>query len=125
MIVLENVSIAGARKVDQSRSSRETHRHAERELVRGSDIDDFRRVLFRRPCDRDSFPVNRPWNDGRAGEAKDSASLVKSRIFDPGNLSAIYEGHRADHHCLLRASGNDDLIRMTARTSVVTKIGCE
>src|SRR5438093_3799582 len=41
MIVLENVSVAGACKIDQSRSSRETHRHAERELMRGSDVDDF------------------------------------------------------------------------------------
>src|SRR5258707_8357755 len=30
MVVLENVCVTGTRKIDQCRSSRETHRHAER-----------------------------------------------------------------------------------------------
>src|SRR5439155_18845486 len=110
---------AGARIVDQSRSSRETHRYAERELMRGSDIDYFRRALFGRPRDCDSLPVNRPWNNRRPSESKCPASLVKSRVFDPRNLSPIYEGHRADHHCLLRSGGDDDLVWMTTRASVI------
>src|SRR4029077_11544237 len=60
-----------------------------------------------------------------ASEAKGSASLVKSRIFDPRNLSAIHEGHRTDHHCLLRASGNDDLVWLTTCASAITQISCE
>src|SRR4030095_556524 len=125
VVVLENVSVAGARKIDQSRSPRETHRHSKRKLMRRSYIDDFRRALFRWSRDRDSFPVNRSWNDGRAREAQGSAGLVKSRILDPRNLTPIYEGHRADHHCLLGSSGDDDLVWMTARTSVITQIRCE
>src|SRR4029450_7561853 len=42
MIIFENVSVAGARKIDQSYPSRETHRHAKWELMRRSDIDYFR-----------------------------------------------------------------------------------
>src|SRR6266705_4093599 len=33
MIILENVSVAGAREIDQSRPARETHRHTKRELM--------------------------------------------------------------------------------------------
>jgi len=33
VIVLENVSVARAREINQSRPSRETHRHAERKLM--------------------------------------------------------------------------------------------
>src|SRR6266568_4011416 len=124
VIILENVSVTGARKLDQSRPSRETHRHPERELMGRSHVDDFWRALFRRAPDRDSFPVNRPWNDGRPGEPKHAASLVKSRIFDPCNLTPIYQGHRADHHCLLRPSRDDDLLWMTTCTSVIAQISC-
>src|SRR5437016_11179978 len=125
MIVLENVSVAGARKVDQSRSSRETHRHTEWELMRRSDIDYFRRALFGRPRDCDSLPVNRPWNNRRPSESKSPASLVKSRVFDPRNLSSIYEGHCADHHRLLRSCCDDNLVWMTTRASVIAQISCE
>src|SRR6266513_5003123 len=125
MVVLENESVTPARKVDQGCSSRKTHRHAEGELMRRSDINYFRRTLFRWPRNGDSLPVNRLWNDSRAGEAKGSASLIKSRIFDPRDVSPIYERHRTDHHCLLRSSGDDDLVRMTAGTSVITQISCE
>src|SRR5256886_9617629 len=45
MVVLENVRITRTGKIDQCRSSRETHGHAKRELMRRSDIDDFRRPL--------------------------------------------------------------------------------
>src|SRR5437899_10699441 len=48
VIVLENVRVAGACKLDQSRPSRETHRHPKRELVGWSYVDDLWRVLFRR-----------------------------------------------------------------------------
>src|SRR5438045_4933078 len=81
--------------------------------------------MFRRPRDCDSFPVNRSWNDGCPGEAKGAASLVESRILDPRYLTPIYEGHCTDHHCLLRSSRDDDLVGMTARTSVITQITCE
>ncbi len=93
--------------------------------MRRRHVNYFGRALFRRPRDRDSFPVNRSGNDGRPGEAKGSTSLVKSRIFDPRDLTPIYEGHRADHHCLLRSSSDDDLVWMTARASVITQISCD
>src|SRR6266550_3236314 len=125
VIVLENISVARAREIDQSRPSRETHRHAERKLMGRRHVNYFWRALFRRSSDRDSFSVNGSGNDGRAGEAKGSASLVKSRIFDPCHLTPVYESHRADHHCLLRSSGDDDLVWMTARTSVIAQISCE
>src|SRR6266478_7362867 len=125
VIVLENVSVARAREINQSRPSRETHRHAERKLMGRRHVNYFWRAFFRRPRDHDSFPVNRSGNDGRAGEAKGSASLIKSRIFDPCHLTPIYQGHRADHHCLLRSGGDDDLIWITARTSVIAQISCE
>src|SRR5436190_3999429 len=122
VIILENVSVAGAGKIDQCRPPRQAHGHTKWELMRRSNIDDFRRPLSGRPRDGDPFPVNRLWNNARACKAKSSASLVKSRIFHPCNLSAIYQGHRADHHRLLRSSGNDDLVRVTTRASVITQI---
>src|SRR6266481_2586403 len=112
VIVLKNVGVARARKIDQGRSPRETHRHAERELMGGSYVNYFRRALFRRPRDCDSFSVNRSWHDHRPGKAERSPSLIKSWVLNPRNLAAIYEGHCADHHSLLRSSGDDDLIRM-------------
>src|SRR6266478_3070623 len=124
MIVLENVSVAGARKIDQSRSSRETHRHTQRELMGRCDVNYFGRVLFRQPRNRDSLAVNRSGNDGRTGEPKGPASLVKAGIFNPRDLTPIYERHRADHHCLLRPSGDDNLVRVTTRASVIAQIGC-
>src|SRR4029434_3529141 len=42
VIVLENVSVAGAREIDQGSSSPQTHRHTERELVGRSDVNYFR-----------------------------------------------------------------------------------
>src|SRR5262249_35927211 len=99
--------------------------HTERELMGRSYVDDFRRALFRWSRDRDSFSVNRSWNDCRPREPKGSASLIKSRILDPCHLTLIYEGHHADHHRLLRSGGDDDLVWMTACTSVITQIRCE
>src|SRR5947199_9348453 len=107
MIVLENVGVARTRKIDQGRSPRETHRHAERELMGRSYVNYFWRALFRRPRDCDSFPVNRSGYDNRPGKAQRSASLVKSRVLNPRNLAAIYKCHRANHHTLLRSSADD------------------
>jgi hypothetical protein len=90
VIVLENVGIARARKIDQGRPPRETHRHAERELMGRSYINYFGRALLRRPRDCNSFPVNRSWHDYRPGKAKGSAGLVKPGILNPRNLTAIY-----------------------------------
>src|SRR5438046_1019029 len=125
MIVLENVGVARTCKIDQSRPPRETHRHAKRELMGRSYVNYFWRALFRRPRDCDSFPVNRSWHDNRPGKAERSASLVKSWVLNPRNLAAIYHRHRADHHCLLRSSGDDDLIWIAARTSVIAQISCQ
>src|SRR5437762_2316840 len=125
VIVLENVGVARARKIDQGRPPRETHRHAERKLVGRSYVNYFWRALFRRPRDCDSFSVNRSWHDNRPGKAERSASLVKSWVLNPSNLAAIYQRHRADHHCLLRSSGDDDLIWIAARASVVAQISCQ
>src|SRR5437899_8266116 len=124
VIVLENVSVAGAREIDQSRPSREAHRHTERELMGRSHVNYFGRALFRRPPNRDSFPVNRPRHDNRSSKTKGSASLVKSRILYPCNLTPIYEGHCTDHHCLLCSSGADSLVWMTMHTPVITQISC-
>src|SRR5439155_11106630 len=100
VIVLENVSVAPARKIDQSRPSCEAHRHAERKLMGRRHVNYFGRGLFRRPRDHDSFPVNGSRNYSCPGKAKSSASLVKYGIFDPRHLTPIYEGHGADHHRL-------------------------
>ena len=93
--------------------------------MRGRYVNDFGRRLLRRPRDHDPFLVNRSRNHGRPGETKNSASLIKSRIFDPRDFTTIYQGHRADHHRLLRSGGDDDLVRMTARTSVIAQVGCD
>src|SRR5213596_249992 len=111
MIVLENVGVARARKIDQGRPPRKTHRHTERELMGRSYVNYFWRALFRRPRDCDSFPVNRSWHDNRPGKAERSASLVKSWVLNPRNLAAIYQRHRANHHHRWNA----------ARTSVVAQ----
>jgi hypothetical protein len=94
-------------------------------LMRRSYVNYFWRALFRRPRDCDSFLVNRSWHDIRPGKAERSASLVKSRVLNPRNLAAIYQCHRANHHCLLRSSGDDDLIWIAARASVITQISCQ
>src|SRR6266480_1093146 len=119
VIVLENVSVARARKIDQSRPSRETHRHAERKLMGRRHVNYFWRALFRRSHDHDSLPVNRSGNHGRAGETKSTTGLVKPRIFDPRNFAPVYQGCRADHHRLLCAGCDHDLIRMTARAPII------
>src|SRR5437870_13672477 len=85
----------------------------------------FGRALFRRPRDCDSFPVNRSWHNSRPGKTKGSSSLIKSWILDPGYLTPIYQGHRADHHCLLRSSGDDDLIWIAMCASVIAQISCQ
>src|SRR5437762_10392923 len=123
MIVLENVGIAVAREINQRRPACETHRHAERELMRRCDVNNLWRCLFRRPCDHDSFPVHWSRNYCRAGETKSAAGLIESWIFDPRDLTPIYQRHRADHHRLLRSSSNNNLVRMTSRASVITQIG--
>ena len=81
--------------------------------------------LFRPARDHDSFPVDRPWNNRCSSETKGATRLVKSGILDPRDLTPIYQRHRADHHRLLRSGGDDDLVRMTARASVITQIGCD
>src|SRR5438067_8320706 len=91
VIVLENVGVTRSREIDQSCPPRETHRHAERKLMGRGHVNYFRRALFQRPLDCDSFPVNRSWHDDRPGEAEGSTSLVKSWILDPGYLTAIYQ----------------------------------
>src|SRR5438067_3428930 len=123
MIVLKNIGVTLTRKINQRRPARETHRHAERELMRRRHLNNLWRCLFRRPCDHDSFPVHWSRNYCRAGETKSAAGLIESWIFDPCHLTPIYQRHRADHHRLLRSSGDNNLVRMTARTSVITEIG--
>src|SRR5262245_28715113 len=125
MIVLENVGVARSCEINQRGSSRETHRHTEGELMGRGHVNYFGRALFRWSRDRDSFPVNRSWNNSRPGKAQGSAGLVKSRLLDPSHFTPIYERHHADHHCLLGSSGDDDLVWITARTSMITQIRCE
>src|SRR4029450_4739628 len=123
MIVFENVCVTGSCKINQGCSSRETHRHAKRKLVGGSDVNDFRRAMFRWAGNCDSLPIDRPRNHDCPCEPKSPASLVETRVLDPGDLPSIYESHCADHHCLLRSGSDDDLVWMTAGTSVVAQIG--
>src|SRR3954470_5449662 len=124
MIILENVGVAPPRKINQRRSAGETHCHPERELMRRSYVNYFWRTLFRRSRDRDSLCVDRPWHDRRPCKSEGSASLVKTRILNPRNIAAIHQCHRANHHCLLRSSGDDDLIRMAARASMIAQVRC-
>src|SRR5213080_5432153 len=125
VIVLENVGVARTCKIDQGRPPCETHRHTERELMGGSYVNYFWGALFGRPHDCDSFSVNRSWHNVRASKPEGAASLIKSWVLNPRDLTAIYQCHRADHHCLLRSSGDDDLIWFAARASVVAQISCQ
>ena len=81
--------------------------------------------LFRRPSDHDPFPIDRSRNYGRSGETKSAASLIKSRIFDPRDFTRIHQRHRADHHRLLRSSGDNDLVGMTAGAPIIAQIGSD
>src|SRR4030095_2124680 len=94
VIVLKNVGIARARKSDQGRPTRETHCHAERELMGRSYINYFGRALLRWPRDCDSFRVNGPRHDVRAGKPEGPARLVKSWVLNPRYFTAIYQCHR-------------------------------
>src|SRR5262245_24798855 len=85
----------------------------------------FWRARFRRPRDCDSLAVNMSWHDVGPGNAERSASLIKSRVLTPSNLAAIYQCHRADHHCLLRSGRDDDLIWIAARAPVIAQIRCQ
>src|SRR5260370_36271747 len=125
MIVLGNVGVALTREIDERRPARETHGHAERKLMRRCDVDNLWCCLFRRPCDHDSFPIHWSRNYCRAGETKSAAGLIESWIFDPRDLTPIYQRHRADHHRLPRSSSDNDLVRATAHASVITPIGLE
>src|SRR5438093_13510727 len=125
MIVLKNIGVTLTREIDQRGPACQTHGHAERELMRRCDVNNLWRCLFRRPCDHDSFPVHWSRNYCRAGETKSAPGLIESWIFDPRDLTPIYQRHRADHHRLLRSSSDNDLVRMTARASVITQISCD
>ena len=69
--------------------------------------------------------IDRSGHDGRSSETKNPASLIKSRIFDPRNFTRVDQRHRADHHRLLRAGGDDNLIGMTAGAPVIAQIGSD
>src|SRR5438046_8326675 len=125
MIVLKNIGVTLTRKINQRRPARETHRHAERELMRRGHVNNLWRCLFRRPRDHDSFPVHWSRNYCRAGEARSAAGLIDSWLFDPRHLAPISQRHRADHHRLLRSSSDNALVRMTARASVITQVSCD
>src|SRR5881397_3208657 len=96
VIVLENVGVTLARKIDQRSPARKAHGHAERKLMRWRYVNDLGRRPFRSLRDHDSLAINGSWHDRGSGKKKSAASLVKSRIFDPRDLPPIYQGQRAD-----------------------------
>src|SRR5262245_25419377 len=120
MIVLKDVGVAGMGEIDQGPSASQTHSHSKRELMRRCYVDNLGRGTLRRSRKNNTFIVDRSRHDGRASKAEDSSSLIESRVFDPGHLTAIYQRQRADHHSLLRSRSNDDLVGMTARASMIT-----
>src|SRR5262249_61875434 len=73
----------------------------------------------------ESLSIDRPWNNFRTGETENAVRLVKSGIFHPRDFTAIYQREGADHHCLLRSSGDDDLIVMAMCASEVAYICCD
>src|SRR5436305_14782396 len=123
MIVLKNIGVTLTREIDQRGPACQTHGHAERELMRRCDVDNLWRCLFRRSCDHDTFPIHWSRNYCRAGETKSAPRLIKSGIFDPRDLTPIHQRHRADHHRLLRPGRDQNLVRVTARASVIAQIG--
>src|SRR5204863_9935576 len=90
VVVLKNVGIALAREIDERGPARETHCHAERELMGRCDINNFWCCLFRWTGDHDSFPVHWSRNYRRSSETKSAPGLVESRILEPRDLPAIY-----------------------------------
>src|SRR5215470_9776936 len=113
VVVLKNVSVAFARKIDERGAARQTHGHAERELMRRCDVNYFRRGFLWWIANDEPFSIDRSRNNCRTGETEYAARLVKSGIFHPCDFTSIHQGECADHHCLLRSSGDDDLIVMT------------
>src|SRR5438045_9116817 len=103
MIVLEDVGVMLAPKIDERGPAGEAHRHAKRKLMGGRDVNNFGRRLFRSLCDDYAFTINWSWNYRRSGETKSAASLVKSRIFDPCDFTSIHQRRGANHNLLLRS----------------------
>ena len=69
--------------------------------------------------------IDRSGHDGRSSETKNPASLIKSRIFDPCDFTRVDQRHCADHHRLLRAGGDNDLICMTAGAPIIAQISSD
>jgi hypothetical protein len=124
VIVLKNVGVTLTREIDQRGPARQTHGHAKRKLMGRRHVNNFGRCLFRRPREHDSFPIHRSRNYRCSSETKSAPGLIESWIFNPRDLTPIYQRHRADHHRLLRSSSDNDLVRVTARASVVAQISC-
>jgi hypothetical protein len=55
-------------------------------------------------------------------QSRTFAELGKILVLNPRNLAAIYQCYRANHHCLLRSSGDADLIWIAARASASHKL---
>ena len=71
---------------------------------------------------RDRIYSLEPGND--ASWALDAAVWQLARAWQIDKSNRLRD-HRADHHRLLRTSGNDDLVWMAASTSVIAQIGRE
>ena len=93
--------------------------------MRRRDVNDLGRSPFGGSTNHDSFAIDRSRNDRAASKTKSAARLIKSGIFNPRHFTPIYQRQRADYHRLLCSSGNDDLIRLTARTPKIAKISCD
>src|SRR5690242_4766710 len=125
VIVFENVGVALAGELDERGPARKTHCHTERKLVGRRDVNDLGRPPFGRSTDDDSFAIDRSRNNCAASKTKSAARLIESRIFNPRHFATIYQRQRADYHRLLRSSGNNNLIGLTARTPKIAKISCD
>ena len=67
------------------------------------------------------------WSIGRgttvaANKTKNASGLLKSWIFDPGDITRVEQDQGADQHRLLHRGYDDNLICMTARTSRIAQV---
>src|SRR5206468_12335736 len=95
-VVFKNECIVSAGKIEQHDPALETHRHAERVLMRRRYVNQFRLILFWRSADHHSFLIQRLRNQFSTCQGKDSPRLMKTRIFNPHRLAWIQQRHGAD-----------------------------
>jgi len=126
VIVLDHPRLVGCGPSQQFQPPLQAHRHAQRQLVRWRDDDQFCiRAMTRAVGDAEAIGIDRHRRNPSLARMQRRAGAAVAGILDPGRIVRPQQQRRQQEQRLLRAGRDDDLLRRAIDAARRTQVDAQ